>query len=77
MEVPLQELLNTTKVSSSMIPTLNLTEIRCKNYYKILNGNCITEPTGIINWNNKFPDFFSQIGEKIFRSYMNPQRIIN
>ena len=63
MEVPLQELLNTTKVSSSMIPTLNLTEIRCKNYYKILNGNCITEPTGIINWKNKFPDFFTDWGE--------------
>ena len=76
MEVPLQELLNTTKVSSSMIPTLNLTEIRCKNYYKILNGNCITEPTGIINW-KKNSLIFSQIGEKIFRSYMNPQRIIN
>ena len=30
MEVPLQELLNITKVSSSMIPTLNLTEIRWK-----------------------------------------------
>ena len=46
-----------------MIPTLNLTEIRCKNYYKILNGNCITKPTGIINWENKFPDFFTDWGE--------------
>ena len=34
MDVPSQELLNTTKVSSSMIPTLNLTEIRCKNTLK-------------------------------------------
>ena len=65
MEVPSQELLNTTKISSSLIPTLNLTEIRCKNYYKILSGNCITELTGIKNWKNKFPDF-SQIGEKFF-----------
>ena len=40
-----------------MIPTLNLTEIRCRNYYKIISGNCITELTGIKNWKNKFPDF--------------------
>ena len=63
MEVPSQELLNTTKMSFSMIYTLNLTEIRFKNYYTILWGNCITEPTGIKNWKNKFPDFFTDWGE--------------
>lgn len=46
-----------------MIPTLNLTEIRFKNYYTILCGNCINEPTGIKNWKNKFPDFFTDWGE--------------
>ena len=66
IEVPSQELLNTTKISSSMIPTLDLTEMRCKNYYKILNGNCITEPIGIKNWKNEFPDFFHRLGKKIF-----------
>ena len=63
MEVPSQELLNTTKISFSMIPTLNLTEIRFKNYYTILCGNCINEPTGIKNWKNKFPDFFTDWAE--------------
>lgn len=33
IEVPSQELLHTTKISSSMIPTLDLTKMRCKNYY--------------------------------------------
>jgi len=33
--------------------------MRCKNYDKVLNGNCITEPTGIKNWKNKFPDIFT------------------
>ena len=32
--------------------------MRCKNYYKILSGNGITEPTGIKNWKNNFPDYF-------------------
>ena len=32
IEVPSQELLNTAKLSSSVIPTLDLTEMRSKNY---------------------------------------------
>ena len=49
IEVPSQELLNTAKLSSSVIRTLDLTEMCCKIYYKILNGDYITEPTGIEN----------------------------
>ena len=45
-----------------MISTLDLTEMRCKN--KILNGNSITEPTGIKNWKNNFPDYFTDGGKK-------------
>ena len=26
---------------------------------KLLNGNCITEPTGIKNWKTKYPDTFT------------------
>ena len=54
-------------LSSSVIATdvnLDLTEMRCKNYYKILSGNGITEPTGIKNWKNNFPDYFTDWGKK-------------
>ena len=76
IEIPSQELLNTTKISPSVISTLNLSQMRCKNYYRILNGNCITEPTGIKNWKNKFSDSLP-IGKKIVRSYIKLQKIIN
>ena len=76
IEIPSQEVLNTAKLSSSAIATPDLTEMRCQNYYKILSGNGITEPTGIKNWKSNFPDY-SQIGEKSFRLYINPQKIIN
>ena len=63
IEVPSQELLNTAKLSSSVIPSLDLTEMRCKNYYKILNGDSITEPTGIKNWKNNYPHYFKDWGK--------------
>ena len=59
IEIPSQEVLNTAKLSSSAIATPDLSEMRCKNYYKILSGNGITEPTGIKNWKNNFPDYFT------------------
>ena len=64
IEVPSQELFNTAKLSSPVIPTLDLTEMRSKSYYKILNGNCISEPTGIKNWKNNFPDYFKDWRKK-------------
>ena len=64
IEIPSQEVLNTAKLSSSAIATPNLGEMRCKNYYKILSGNGITEPTGIKKWKNNFPDYFTDWGKK-------------
>ena len=61
----------TQLLSSSVIPTLDLTEMRCKSYYKILNGNCTTEPTGIKNWKNKFPDYFKDWRKKIINNNNN------
>ena len=37
--------------------------MRCKDYYKILNGNSFTEPTGIKNWKNNYPDHFTDWGK--------------
>ena len=64
IEIPSQEGLNTAKLSSSAIATPDLSEMRCKNYYKILSGNGITEPTGIKNWKNNFPDYFTDWEKK-------------
>ena len=55
-------MLNTAKLSSSAIATPDLSEMRCKNYYKILSGNGITEPTGIKKWKNN--DYFTDWGKK-------------
>ena len=76
MDVPSQELLNTTKVSSSMIPTLNLTEIRCKNTLKF-SVETVSPSRLVIKTGKTNSLIFSQIGEKFFRSYINSQRIIN
>ena len=38
--------------------------MRCKNYGKILNGDSITEPTGIKNWKNNYPHYFKDWGKK-------------
>ena len=55
IEIPWQELLNTAELSSSVIATPDLTELMCcKNYYNILSGNGIAEPTGIRNWKKQF-----------------------
>ena len=37
----------------------DLTEMRCKNYYKIFDEKCTIELTGIKNWKIKIPDFFA------------------
>ena len=57
-------MLNATKLSSSAIATPDLSEMRCKDYYIILSGNGITEPTGIKRWKNNFPDYFTDWGKK-------------
>lgn len=50
-EAPSHELLNTTAVS--LFPgnsPVDLADMRCKHYYKILNKNPTVEPTGIKAW---------------------------
>ena len=64
IEIPSQEVLNTAKLSSSAIATPDLSEMRHKNYYKILSGNGTTEPTGIKKGKNNFPDYFTDWGRK-------------
>ena len=43
--------------------------MRCKNYYRILSENNITEPAGIKNWKNNFPDYVTDWGKKISLIY--------
>ena len=63
IEIPSQEVLNTAKLSSSALATPDLSEMRCKNHYKILSGNGITELTGIKNWKNNLSDYFTDWGK--------------
>ena len=59
-ERPSNESLNTTMVSFfPRSAPVDLTEMHCKNYYKIFNEKCTIEPTGIKNWKIKIPDFFA------------------
>ena len=56
-EAPSHELLNTT--TTSLFPGSNLVDLadmRCKHYYKILNKNPTVEPTGIKTWKVNFAD---------------------
>ena len=55
-----------------MIPTLDLTEMRCKNYYKIISGNYqwadwYSKPQKQIPW------FFHRLGKKF--SFINKSTI--
>ena len=56
-EAPSHELLNTTTIS--LFPGSNLVDLadmRCKHYYKILNKNPTVELTGIKTWKVNFAD---------------------
>ena len=61
-EVPSHEqLLNSTTVSLSPESTpVDLTNMRCKHYYKVLNKNSTVEPTGIKTWKINFADEYSE-----------------
>ena len=37
---------------------LSLSSMRCKHYYKLMNECSVTEPTGVKNWREKFPNVF-------------------
>ena len=56
-EAPSHELLNTSSIS--LFPGSNLVDLadmRCKHYHKILNKNPTVEPTGIKTWKVNFAD---------------------
>ena len=56
-ETPSYEQLNTTTISLSPGSNpVDLVDLRCKHYYKILNNNPTVEPTGIKTWKINFPD---------------------
>ena len=38
---------------------LPISKMRCKHYYKLFNDCSVTEPTGIKNWKEKFPNIFT------------------
>lgn len=52
-----------------MIVILDLSEMCCKNYYKIFSGNGIIELIGIKNWKNNFFDYFIDWEKKFLFIY--------
>jgi len=76
---PSNESLNTTMVSFfPRSAPVDLTEMRCKNYYKIFNEKCTIEPTGVKNWKIKIPDFFANWKNNFsLNSFINLPRIMN
>ena len=75
VEVPSHEqLLYSTTVSLSPENTpVDLANMRCKHYYKLLNKNSIVEPTGIKSWKINFADEHSE-WEKKFSSIYHATR---
>ena len=59
-----------------MIHTLNLTEHATKTTIKF-SVETVSPSRLLLKTGKTNSLIFSQIGEKIFRSYINPQRIIN
>ena len=77
-EVPSKELLSNSTVSLSPESTpIDLAEMRCKHYYKILNKNSTGEPTGIKTWKIKFADALTEWQTPNSLSFINQQEIIN
>ena len=67
-EVPSHEqLLNSTTVSLSPESTpVDLANMRCKHYYKVLNKNSTVEPTGIKTWKINFCRRIFRMEKQIF-----------
>ena len=36
--------------------SINIIKMHCKTYHKMFYGNCSMDPSGIRNWQNKFPN---------------------
>ena len=58
--VPSRDFLSTTVTSPNEI-SINLAEMRCKNYYNLFYGNCFIDPSGLRNWQKKFPEDFGHL----------------
>ena len=72
-EVPSHEqLLNSTTVSlSPESAPVDLANMRCKHYYKVLNKNSTVEPTGIKTWKINFADEYSEWKNKFLFIYLS------
>ena len=71
-EAPSRELLNTTTVS--LFPNgspVDLADMRCKHYYKILNENPTVEPTGIKTWKVNYADTYTEWKNKFSFIYQS------
>lgn len=71
-EAPSRELLNTTTVS--LFPNgspVDLADMRCKHYYKILNENPTVEPTGIKAWKVNYADTYTEWKNKFSFIYQS------
>ena len=66
--VPSRDFLSTTITFPNEI-SINLAEMRCKNYYNLFCGNCFIDPSGIRNWQKKFPEDFVTWKEKFCNIY--------
>ena len=66
--VPSRDFLSTTVTFPNEI-SINLAEMRCKNYCNLFYGNCFIDPSGIRNWQKKFPEDFVTWKEKFCNIY--------
>ena len=71
-EAPSHELLNTNTVP--LFPggsLVDLADMRCKHYYKILNKNPTVEPTGIKAWKVNYADTYTEWKNKFSFIYQS------
>jgi len=74
-EILSQELLSNSTISLSSerseSTSIDLAEMRCKHYYKILNKNSTVEPTSIKTWKINFADAFTEWQTKFSYIYQS------
>jgi len=74
-EILSQELLSNFTISLSSERSesspIDLAEMRCKHYYKILDKNSTVEPTSIKTWKINFADAFTEWQTKLSYIYQS------
>ena len=60
--IPPSDSLTSTNINT--LSAIDLTTMRCKNYYNLFNAGCVFELTGIKKWRRKFPLDFIKIGRR-------------